>query len=394
MSFIDCCDWDKCTLCGECLERCPVIGMGKYEARSTMKLLLEGKPAPRLFGECTLCFACNNFCPEGLRPYELILERITGDRSRVPAMVPYFFNGRSTPNIFQDLYNRLSLGEREILRRWSEPPPASRDVLYIGCIGKLLCGDIDNSHVLRSLPKFGPSDICCGEIAYRGGIWDAYVDTVERTLARFGELDAERVVCYCASCFNFLSNILPRVYGKEFPFELISLYGWLLEKLDAGELEVKRPLDMKAAIHESCYVSELGAGFSEDLRRLYEAAGVRLVEMKHNSEYSLSCGAASIARSWSVPGVIREQHKRYLEARAAGSARLALNCPGCYLTMLGTAWTHGVKLHYMPDELLRAFGDDISVPLGKRFRLFAETLAKRMPLAIKRASLPLPRVQP
>ncbi len=394
MSFMDCCDWEKCTVCGECLMRCPVMEMSEEEARSAFKQLLEGKPASRVFSECTLCFACNSFCPEGLRPYELILQRLTEGRSELPAMVPYFFNGMPAPNLFQELYGALSFGEREIIRRWSEPLPASREVLYIGCIGKLLCHDIENSQVLKELPKFGPSDICCGELAYRGGVWDAYTDTVERALARFGELEVERVVCYCASCFNFLSNILPKVYGKHFPFKLISLYGWLLERLDAGELEVKRPLGFKAAVHESCYVSELGAGFSEDLRRLYGAAGAELVELEHNRECALSCGAASIARSWNPLGIIKEQNKRYREVKASGTARVALNCPGCYLTMLGTSRMHGVKLHYMPDELLRAFGDDVSIPLGKRYPLFVKALARRMPLALKRVGLPLPRIQP
>lgn len=394
MTFMDCSDWEKCTVCGECLVRCPVMGMGEHEAKMEIKRLLEGKPAPRVFSECTLCFDCNNYCPEGLRPHELILQRVTENRSELPAIVPYFINGLPAPNLFQELYGGLSFGEREIIRRWSEPPPASRDVLYIGCIGKLICHDIDNSQVLKGLPKYGPSDICCGELAYRGGIWDTYADITERALARFGELDTERVVCYCASCYNFFSNILPKVYGKQFPFELISLYGWLLEKLDAGELEVKRPLELKAAVHESCYVSELGAGFYEDLRRLYVAAGANIVELEHNRECALSCGAASIARSWSVPGIVREQNKKYREVKASGAVHVAVNCPGCYLTMLGTSMMHGVKLHYMPDELLRAFGDDVSIPLGKRFPLIVKTLAKRLPLMVRKAGLPLPRVQP
>ena len=71
----------------------------------------------------------------------------------------------------------------------------------------------------------------------------------------------------------------------------------------------------------------------------------------------------------------------------------ALNCPGCYLTLGPTSWLQGIKLHYMPDELLRALGDDVSTPLGKRFPLIIRTLAKRMPLALKKTKQPLPRIQ-
>jgi len=53
--------------------------------------------------------------------------------------------------------------EKEILKKWSEnPPQGSKDILWIGCLGKMICKSIENSQVLKDLPKFGPSDICCG----------------------------------------------------------------------------------------------------------------------------------------------------------------------------------------------------------------------------------------
>ncbi|MFW6113345.1 MAG: (Fe-S)-binding protein [Actinomycetota bacterium] len=392
MSYMDCSDWDKCTDCGECLMKCPVMEMGEEEAKDEFGRLLRGEEAPRVFKECTLCFDCNNYCPEGLRPYELILQRITERDEKKPAMLPYFINGMPAPGLFQDLYSGMSFGEQEILKRWSETPKPSSDVLFVGCIGKTLCHDIQNSQVMKDLPKFGPVDVCCGELAYRGGAWDAYTDLAERALTRMSELDAERIVFYCGSCYNFMGNILPKVYGKSLPFETISLYQWLLEKLEAGELEVKRPLGYSAAIHESCYASELGPEFHESLRKLYAAAGVELVELEHNRDRAMSCGAASIARGWSILNVLREQNKKYREVKGSGAREMALNCPGCYLTMFGTSWLRGIKLHYMVDELLWALGDDISVPLRKRFPAIARSLTKRAPLALKKVRSPLPRV--
>jgi len=393
MSFVNCCDWGKCTLCGECLMKCPVMDMGENEAKAEFSRLLKGEPVSRVFNECTLCFSCNSYCPEGLRPYELILQRVTERENRKPALLPYFINGMPSPNLFQDLYGALSFGEQEILRRWSQPPAPAGDTLFIGCIGKTICHDIENSETMKSLPKFGPSDICCGELAYRGGVWDTYVDVAERALARLGDLVTERLVCYCASCNNFLGNILPNVYGKQLPFQVISLYQWLLEKVEAGELEFKRPLGYKAAIHDSCYASELGADFYETLRKLYKAAGVEMVELEHNRDRALSCGAASIARNWNLLDIMKEQNRRYREVKASGAREMAVNCPGCYLTLSSSSWLHGIKVHYMVDELLWALGDDISTPLGKRLPLIAKTLAKRVPLALKKADLPLPRVQ-
>ena len=76
MSYVDCCGWSECNQCGTCLIKCPVMRMKKDEASSEIGLLLEGKPAPRILAECTLCYGCNAHCPRGLKPYELILQRM------------------------------------------------------------------------------------------------------------------------------------------------------------------------------------------------------------------------------------------------------------------------------------------------------------------------------
>jgi len=43
MAYMDCCDWTRCTLCGECLIRCPVMEMDEAEAKKEIGLLLRGK---------------------------------------------------------------------------------------------------------------------------------------------------------------------------------------------------------------------------------------------------------------------------------------------------------------------------------------------------------------
>lgn len=394
MAYMNCSDWEKCTLCGECLMKCPVMEMEEAEAKKEFDRLLKGEPAPKVFSECTLCFSCNNYCPEGLRPYELILQRITESRTANPAMLSYFINGLPAPNLFQEIYGKLSFGEQEIIRCWSVAPNPAKEILFVGCIGKSICFDIENSEVMKNLPKYGPSDVCCGELAYRGGAWDTYCHVTERLLARFDALDIERMICYCASCYNFIGNILPKVYGKRLPFQLVSLYQWLLEKVEAGTLEVKRPLRFRAAVHDSCYASELGPDFYESLRKLYRAAGVETLELAHNRDRSLSCGAASIARRWNPLDLLKEQNKRYREVKAVNAREMAVNCPGCFLTLSSTSWLQGIKVHYMLEELLWAFGDNISTPLRKRLPLIAWLLAKRAPLALKKAETPLARIQP
>ncbi|MDI6743198.1 MAG: (Fe-S)-binding protein [Smithella sp.] len=373
MSYTKLSDWSKCTKCGDCLVKCPVMQMERQEAVAEITALLEIGYSERIFNECTFCFNCNKYCPENLRPHELILEKFMDARKKkgkISAVIPYLFNGMQT-SMWKDIYAMLSKNEQSILKKWSEIPSPSKEILWVGCIGRMSCFDIENSTILQELPKFGPPDLCCGELAYRLGSWKAYTDTVKKTLRAFEKLEIERMVCYCGSCYNYLSNILKNVYGKKLPFKLISLYEWLNEKRESGKITLKKPLNLKTTLHESCYVSELGNEFAQDLRTVYKSAGVDIVELSHHGDCNLSCGAVSVLRTLNLPkSLFKEQSKKYKEVKKTGIRHMAVNCPGCFITLSFTNRFAGIKLHYMPDELLEAYGDKITKPLSKRIPLF------------------------
>ncbi|MEW5736845.1 MAG: (Fe-S)-binding protein [Thermodesulfobacteriota bacterium] len=384
MGYTDGCDWTKCTRCGLCLSRCPVLGLSPAEAAEEMEKLISGAPAPRVLDSCALCFDCNRFCPEGLRPHELILSRILDARKgKTPAFLNYLFTGNPPPNLFTDLYAALSPAEKGILKRWAIKPQKTKEFLFIGCVGRVSCHDIEQSRVLAPLPKYGPFDQCCGELHYRAGSWDAFAERAEKTLADLSAVPAERMVCWCGSCYAFFSQIYPKVYGKKLPFEVTSVYHWLDERLSAGEIQVKKPLNISAAVHESCYVTELPTDFHGLLRRLYTAAGVRCAELAHNKDENLSCGAVSVARDGNIfKSMLPAQRKKYAEVKAAGVRDAALNCPGCLLTLGWTSRLYGVRLRYMPELLLQAFGDEVTRPLAGRMPMIAKTAAKRWKLLL------------
>jgi Fe-S oxidoreductase len=347
--------------------KCPVIDFSREEAIDEINHLLAGSPTKKILSNCTLCFNCNHYCPQDLRPYELILENVINQRKRwISNCIPYFLNGMQ-PNFFQDQYDRLDNIELDILKQWAKIPPPSDDILWVGCIGRLSCLDIEQSIVLKDLPKYGPMDLCCGELHYRFGSWTAYTEMIEKTIAQFERLHIKRMVCYCGSCYNLLSKTMPNVYGKKLPFELISMYQWILEKAEQGILKVKHPIKKRAAIHESCYVSELESDYRQTLYQLYQMIGIDIYEMEHTGDHNISCGLASAARDLNIlKSVLPAQLKRFQEAKATSADHMALNCPGCYLSMAMTAPVFRMNLLNMSEEILVAFGDTIQKPLSSR----------------------------
>jgi Fe-S oxidoreductase len=364
--------------------------MDRKTAIAEITGLLETGHSDTIFKQCTFCFRCNSFCPMNLRPHELILEKFMAfrqKRGKISAVIPFLINGMK-PSMWQEIYTMLSRKEQAILKKWSEIPPPSKEILWVGCIGRISCFDIENSAVLRDLPKFGPPDLCCGELAYRLGSWKTYTDTIEKTLKAFEKLNIDRMVCYCGSCYNYLSNVLKNVYGKKLPYQIVSLYEWLDEKRKSGEITLRNPLNLKTTLHESCYVSELGKNFAKCLRSVYGSAGADIVELPHHGDANLTCGAASVVKTLFLPkSMFKEQIKKYKDVKKTGLREMAVNCPGCFITLSFTNMLAGVKLHYMPDELLKAYGDTITKPLSKRIHLFIRAF-------LKHPTLPFRQVHP
>jgi Fe-S oxidoreductase len=167
------------------------------------------------------------------------------------------------------------------------------------------------------------------------------------------------------------------VYGRKLPFKLISLYEWLNEKRKAGEITVKKPLGIKTTLHESCYVSELGDNFARVLHDVYASAGAEIIDLPHHGNCNLSCGTVSILRTLYLPKSLwKEQWKKYREVKGTGIRDMAVNCPGCFITLSFTNRLAGIKLHYMSDELLKAYGDTITKPLSRRMPLFVKAFMK------------------
>lgn len=372
-----------CLSCGLCLQKCPVMQMDKEEAISEIGRLLKGEEPERVFEECTFCFDCNQYCPHHLRPYSLIMERLAERTKKsgkeIPPPFSFFINdGESC--IFYDVYDSLASYEKDILDQWEVIPPKSEEVLFIGCAGRQIPYGIENSTILKDMPKFGPRKSCCGELPFRFGDYEAFSKRVDDTLALFDGLDTKRLVCYCGSCANFLGNIWPNYHGVKLPFEVTNIWEWLWEKVQKGQLSVKNKVSGKMVINDSCYSSELGDKFFEAVRGLNSAIGLEVSELKNNRNQGLTCGFATFARNFDMADVMAESKKKLEQIAETGVTDVTTHCPGCFdvLDMATTASQSGINCHYGLEEILWALGDEMAIPFIHRVNVLRRLLQNRL----------------
>jgi heterodisulfide reductase subunit C len=140
-------DGKECLHCGICLQKCPVMSMGKAESREEFKRLLNGEEPSRVLNECTFCFSCNSCCPQGLKPYALILQRMVERNQKngreLPDASRCMMIGEGEKNFFHELYDAGSREDKAILEKWSALPAPSKDTLFIGCFGRTVPKSIE-----------------------------------------------------------------------------------------------------------------------------------------------------------------------------------------------------------------------------------------------------------
>jgi Fe-S oxidoreductase len=262
-------------------------------------------------------------------------------------------------NPFNAMYEAGSTEDKATLDKWTKAPAESKDTLFIGCFGRTMAHSLDKAKSLSTLAKFGPRDACCGEVAYRRGQYDVFSETVERTLTHFETLHTDRLVCYCGSCAYHIGSLWTNGHGVKLPFEVISLYEWLWEKVQSGELTVQNPVSKDMAIHDPCYASGLGDGFYDALRGLHKAIGMNVVELENNRYNSLCCGASGGLRDNFDFDV--EAKKRVDQIVASGARDVSCGCPGCWANFVRYSREHhpGIRAHYSITEILQAFGDSM-----------------------------------
>ena len=352
---------DECIKCGICLQKCPVMKMEQNEAQAEIVRLINGEETERVLNECTFCFTCNHYCPNGLKPYNLIMERMAEHNSKIDAELPFFvtymINGRNESGYFNDQYEESSNECKSVLKKWSETPSETKDVLFIGCSGRTSPLKIENSKVLKNIPKYALRDICCGDLAYRFGDYQAFSEIAAKAFDRLSLLKIDRLVCYCASCANYFENVWPDCHGLRLPFKAISLHEWLLEQYQEGHLKVKKKIEQDIVVSDSCHAGELGEHFMDSIRGLYEAAGMNVVELKNSRHDSLCCGVGSMLRCGdSGSGISKDTQIKMKQILDTGVDNVTFDCHGCVASLGQAAEESNIKLHHAIDIILEAFG--------------------------------------
>ncbi len=315
--------------------------------------------------DCLMCFKCNHRCPVKAKPSALMLERardIIKQKETVPLSVMYMTNGMAGKgwrnNVFRDVYKRLSDEEKKIIIDWSKPKQGD-DLLWCGCGSRLFPYDIEKSKVLGDIPKFGGINDCCGLYAARSGRYEIGKYVANNLIDRLSKSGFKRLVSLCGSCQEMFEIALPEYIGQEFPFKVISVYEYIDELVKQGKVEVKRKLNIDAAISDSCHGPEFGDRYLNTIKKLSDAIGIKSVQLEHCGKNNACCGAFGIMKNGSIGNLLDAIEIKGKDIKKSGKKDIVSYCQGCFLSL---DYFHEGNSHYLLEKLLWALGDEIKYP--------------------------------
>ncbi len=351
----------SCNRCGLCLSECPVLGVPRERAGEEMEKLVEGRET-EVLSRCTSCMTCNLLCPAGCSPYHLILRRWEeryereGLPLRVRTVLPL-----ETPNFLSIARESMPEDERRMLSSWSEALKGGKgggEILYAGCNAQIF-PYLLRTRLLEGLTAVGEQSLCCGEIYYRMGLLGKMEGLPERVGRRLNSLRPKKLITFCPACYHMLRDIYPD-FGVGLDFELQDLREWLWEGMEKGRIELRRKLDKRATIQDSCHAKLLGESFLDLPRKMVEAMGMEVVEMERSRRRAMCCGIAEGICSYNPFDIVEGAVRQLKEAERTGADLLVVYCATCLLILsIGkVVYPAGMPIFHVLELLQLATGEE------------------------------------
>jgi Fe-S oxidoreductase len=326
---------DKCDFCGDCLVECKYTDYDRESAIAEFKALVEGKPTT-IAKECITCVACNEICPQGANPFDLICK------------VQEETNALEVPDAVVQMFDSMCKGQNEVTKGAPGKPALSSCI-----VGPALPRPLEGS-LFDELTHIRGEDYFCwvgwvhiGKISPLDKGIRSFIDN----LAATGE---KEIVFMHDDCYATVAAEAKQ-YGIDVPFRPIHIIEYLRDQMKARQGEIKK-LGMKIGYQRPC-ASRYTPEKEPMLDELFELIGVERAARTYDRKDALCCGLPLMFRD---PGRGAEiQAKNLDDAKGAGATAMTFLCPVCIRGLGAGTTERGMDIYMISDLCRLALGEEI-----------------------------------
>ena len=326
---------NKCTCCGDCLYLCQYTDYSRDDAVRQIKDLITGEQA-LILDECITCMACNEMCPQGAYPFELIL-----------AMQEKFGIKTVDDDVEMMIEKTLSQVPDEVTDGEPDKPAVCVCVMEQAYPKDMLAGGLfKGMSVIRGGSYFS-------RIVYMHmGNETIIRQNAQQYVDSLAELKKNEIVFVHDDCYVMVSKKAPE-YGIEVSFKARSIMdyivGLLMEHRDTIQSVNKRVAFQRPCIER--YMPENGA--KADM--VFDLVGAERVKREYDRQNALCCG---IGLYKTQPERARNIIKRNLDdARQNRAEAMLFACPSCYSFLKKPCEDAGILPVFITDLCRLALGE-------------------------------------
>jgi Fe-S oxidoreductase len=350
---------ETCQKCGTCLEQCPFLQLPVERAKEEIEKMIKTKSSRKIIKSCASCSYCNTICPTGSRPYDLIREvRLKNYREKGVRCISLITE--EIPDNLMSIGLKIDTNEKNYDLNTYTHPIKHEKMFYVGCGIPYCFPELARTSLLEELPILGGIEYCCG-----GYVHSCFGDEESRIKGlelyeKFKSIGVKKLISFCPGCDTMIKGVYPSVI-EGFDIEGQGIIDYLIEKYHRGELTINHKINQRITFQDPCPWRNLGRNIYDGPREFLEIIGAEVVEMKHNKEASLCCGAPlSISNN---PLATKIAKQRVDEAKDVDADIIAHICTGCLTTLSKYAVDVNITSYYITELAQIAMGENPSLKI-------------------------------
>lgn len=332
----------KCNFCGICLERCHYTKFTKEECAEEIRKLIRNEPT-RITDECITCYACNEYCPTGANPCDLILMRMEERGYAAPPTFRHIIEGSDSEEF----------APTSVI--WGETgKPIIHACSFYEWIPNLYEGQLFEGATFL----IGGNFVCriYWEHAGKQSVFKEWLPKKVENIAKVA--GGKEVVMMHDDCYAAFTTKAME-WGINVPFKPVHHAEYLLDYLKTHTDKIRK-LDMKVAYQLPC-ASHYTPWQNEWIDEIMKLIGCERVKRTYDYDNRLCCGTMVAVRQGKEAS-LKIKRTNIEDAKAAGAEAFILQCPLCALSLRDMVKEAGMEPYILAQLVSLALGEKLPVP--------------------------------
>lgn len=326
---------ERCDECGDCLTQCQYVAYTREQARCEIGALKKGNAAG-ILSQCITCMACNEYCPRGANPYDLIVRIQEEKHIRLVPREKVEFIERTLASV----PNEIIEGDPD------------RPALNLCVMEHAFPPHMTDGRLFDGLTTVKGGDYFSRIVYLHTGGESMVRKHAQRYVDNLACLNRREIIFIHDDCYTMAAKKAPE-YGITVPFRPVSIVEYMVNYLHKNSHAITK-LGKRIAYQRPC-ISRYTPEMEHLLDVFFELAGVERIARKYDRRDALCCGIGLRETDPERATCILEKNMH--DAENCGAEAMVFSCPSCYSFMSSPCEERGIAPVFITNLCRMALGE-------------------------------------